>query len=47
LLKNGNIGVASLNEKINNFEKLIKTADEALYISKKDGKNCVRSNQNK
>jgi len=39
------IGVASISDKINNFEELIKIADEALYISKKDGKNCVRTNQ--
>jgi len=39
------VGVASISDKMNNFEELIKTADEALYISKKDGKNCVRTNQ--
>ncbi len=39
------VGVASLSDKMSNFEELIKTADEALYISKKDGKNCVRTNQ--
>jgi len=39
------VGVASLNEEMNHFEELIKKADEALYISKKDGKNCVRTKQ--
>jgi len=37
------VGVACINDEIDNFEQLIKKADEALYISKDDGKNCVRS----
>ncbi len=38
------IGVASMNSDINNIDALIKAADEAVYIAKKDGRNCVRSN---
>jgi len=37
------VGVASLSKQTNDFEELIKSADEALYISKEDGRNCVRT----
>ena len=39
------VGVASLSDTMSDFEELIKKADEALYISKKDGKDCVRTHQ--
>ncbi len=37
------IGVASNGSGINDIEALIKAADEAVYIAKKDGRNCVKS----
>ncbi len=37
------IGIGKLSESINSTYSLIKSADNALYIAKKDGKNCIRS----
>jgi len=37
------IGVASTNSEIKDIGALMKAADLAVYIAKKDGKNCVRS----
>jgi diguanylate cyclase (GGDEF)-like protein/hemerythrin-like metal-binding protein len=37
------IGVASTNSEIKNIDALMKSADMAVYIAKKDGRNCVRS----
>lgn len=39
------IGVATTNSEITNIDKLMKRADEAVYIAKEEGKNCVRSTQ--
>lgn len=36
------IGVASLDSKMNDYNDLIKKADESVYKAKQDGKNCVR-----
>lgn len=36
------IGVASLDAKMNDYNDLIKKADESVYKAKQDGKNCVR-----
>jgi len=37
------IGIASTNSEIKDIDGLIKAADMAVYIAKKDGRNCVRS----
>lgn len=36
------IGVASLDAKMNDYNDLIKRADESVYKAKRDGKNCIR-----
>ena len=41
------IGVATLNHnygKNQGIKDLIKNADAAMYVAKKDGKNCIKSN---
>ncbi|MBT3386965.1 MAG: bacteriohemerythrin [Desulfobacula sp.] len=37
------IGVASRKNSMDNFEALIKAADEGVYIAKRAGKNCVKA----
>jgi len=38
------VGFATRSDKTENHEALIKQADEGVYMAKRDGKNCVRTN---
>ncbi len=37
------VGVAAHNSNLKNYEELMKMADDAVYIAKKDGRGCVRA----
>ncbi len=41
LSKTISVGVASLSESYNTFDTLLKAADDALYVAKRKGKNCI------
>jgi diguanylate cyclase (GGDEF)-like protein len=35
------LGISSLNEKVDSFDRLLKSSDDALYRAKNMGKNCI------
>ncbi len=41
------VGVAANGNDISSIDDLLKAADEAVYLAKNDGKNCVRTRQKK